>query len=92
MTALTRDSDFEGPAHGPGGGAALQQVLTAPARRRRRRTRTEMLFFVARHSIAIALSLMFLAPVVFLVLTSLMTDDQSLTSAVIPRDRVGLVV
>lgn len=43
-----------------------------------------MLLFVARHSIAIALSLMFLAPVVFLVLTSFMTSDQSLTSNLWP--------
>jgi multiple sugar transport system permease protein len=85
MTAPARDRDFEGPTDMLDGGPALQEVLTAPARRRRRRrTRAEMLYFVARHSIAIALSLMFLAPVIFLVLTSFMTDNQSLTSNLWP--------
>jgi multiple sugar transport system permease protein len=42
------------------------------------------LLFVARHSLAIALSLMFLAPVVFLLLTSFMTSQQSLTSNLWP--------
>ncbi|GAA1412043.1 carbohydrate ABC transporter permease [Catellatospora coxensis] len=43
-------------------------------------TRRNVLLFVARHAIAIALSVMFLAPVVFLGLTSFMTSDQTLTS------------
>jgi multiple sugar transport system permease protein len=43
-----------------------------------RRERT--LLFIARHSVAIALSLMFLAPFVFIVLTSFMSNGQSLTS------------
>ena len=47
-------------------------------------TRTRLLVFVARHSIAIALSIMFLAPVGFLILTSFMTSDQSLTSNLWP--------
>ena len=65
--------------------APLQQVLTASGpRRTRRRSRRDVLFFVARHSIAIALAVMFLAPVSFLVLTSFMTDDQSLTSNLWP--------
>lgn len=85
MTALTHDSASGGLPGPPGGGVLGRDVLTAPAPRRpRRRTRTEVLLFVARHSIAIALSLMFLAPVVFLVLTSFMTSDQSLTSNLWP--------
>ena len=69
MTALTQERD----------------VLAPPApQRASRRTRTDLLLFVARHSIAIALSLMFLAPVIFLVLTSFMTSDQSLTSNLWP--------
>jgi multiple sugar transport system permease protein len=40
--------------------------------------------FVARHSIGIALAVMFLAPIVFLLLTSLMTSDQTLTSNMWP--------
>ena len=42
------------------------------------------LLFVAKHSLAIALSLMFLAPVVFLLLTSFMSSEQSLTSNLWP--------
>ena len=42
------------------------------------------LLFVAKHSLAIALSLIFLAPVVFLLLTSLMSSEQSLTSNLWP--------
>ncbi|GLY93169.1 carbohydrate ABC transporter permease [Actinoplanes sp. NBRC 103695] len=38
------------------------------------------LAWIARHSIAIALTIMFLAPVVYLVLLSLMTSNQALTS------------
>jgi multiple sugar transport system permease protein len=47
-------------------------------------TRRNVLLFVARHAIAIALSVMFLAPVVFLGLTSFMTSDQTLTSQLWP--------
>jgi len=43
------------------------------------------LLWVAQHSIAIALSLMFLAPVVFIVLTSLMPDQQPLTRDYWPK-------
>jgi multiple sugar transport system permease protein len=41
--------------------------------------------FVAKHSFAIALSLMFAAPVVFLALTAFMTSDQTFTSDIWPR-------
>jgi multiple sugar transport system permease protein len=41
---------------------------------------TRVLLFVARHSMAIALSLMFAAPIVLLLLTSFMTSGQALTS------------
>ncbi|MEV6966952.1 carbohydrate ABC transporter permease [Hamadaea sp. NPDC051192] len=43
------------------------------------------LLFVAKHSIAIALSLMFLAPVLFLALTSMMTSNQTFTSDLWPH-------
>jgi multiple sugar transport system permease protein len=43
------------------------------------------LVWIAQHSIAIALSIMFLAPVVYLLLISLMTSDQALTSNYWPR-------
>jgi multiple sugar transport system permease protein len=50
-----------------------------------RRRRESLLLFVARHCVAIALGLMFLAPVVFIVLTSFMSDHQSLTSNYWPK-------
>ncbi|MGP3918149.1 carbohydrate ABC transporter permease [Nonomuraea sp. 10N515B] len=51
------------------------------ARARRRR----VLMWIATHALAIALALMFLAPVVFIGLTALMTDDQALTSQLWPQ-------
>jgi len=42
------------------------------------------LAFIARHSIAIALGVMFLCPIVFLALTSVMSNDQSLTANLWP--------
>ncbi|GIH07083.1 sugar ABC transporter permease [Rhizocola hellebori] len=49
-------------------------------------TRRVVLLFIARHAVAIALSFMFLAPVVFLLLTSFMSSDQTLTSQIWPQD------
>src|SRR4051794_5608766 len=64
----------------------------APARRRRRRRRTrsraarrrQWLMYVAEHSVRIALVLAFLAPLVFIALTSLMTNDQALSPKLWP--------
>ncbi|GAA2343729.1 carbohydrate ABC transporter permease [Dactylosporangium salmoneum] len=42
------------------------------------------LIWVAKHSLAIALSIMFIAPVAFLLLTSVMSDRQALTSSYWP--------
>lgn len=85
MTATAGDDASGGQPESPGRGAHLHQVLTASGPRRRRpKSRRDVLLFVARHSIAIALSVMFLAPVSFLVLTSFMTDDQSLTANLWP--------
>jgi multiple sugar transport system permease protein len=47
---------------------------------RRRQEGSSPLIVVAEHSVAIALSVMFLAPIFFLFLASLMTSDQTLTS------------
>jgi multiple sugar transport system permease protein len=58
-------------------------ALPAPAARPRRRPRPTLLF-IAQHSIAIALSIMFLAPVFFILLTSFMSSSQALTSALWP--------
>ncbi|NRQ39035.1 carbohydrate ABC transporter permease [Nonomuraea sp. NN258] len=61
-------------------------TVAPPARRagvRARRRRT--LLWIAQHSVAVALALMFLAPVAFLGLTALMTDEQALTSDLWPQ-------
>src|SRR5689334_12643918 len=52
-------------------------VPSPEARRARRQNR---LAWIARHSIAIALTIMFVTPIVYLVLLSLMTSEQALTS------------
>ncbi|MFI1197794.1 carbohydrate ABC transporter permease [Micromonospora sp. NPDC020750] len=44
-----------------------------------------VLGFVARHAIGIAMAIMFLAPIVFLLLTSFMTSDQTLTANMWPQ-------
>ncbi|MFG1707337.1 carbohydrate ABC transporter permease [Nonomuraea sp. M3C6] len=65
---------------------APPRTVASPARRdgvRARRRRA--LVWIATHALAIALALMFLAPVVFIVLTALMTDEQALTSDLWPR-------
>ena len=49
-------------------------------------TQRRFLLFVARNALMIALSIMFLAPVVFLLLTSFMTSNQTLTSEIWPRE------
>jgi multiple sugar transport system permease protein len=54
-------------------------VVVKPAGDRRYR-RQNRLTWIAKHSIAIALSIMFSTPVVYLVLLSLMTSNQALTS------------
>jgi multiple sugar transport system permease protein len=53
----------------------------APAAIRRRR----MLTTVANHAVLIAVSLMFLLPILFILLTALMTDQQAMTTHLIPR-------
>jgi multiple sugar transport system permease protein len=64
--------------------AASQRAadVTVPPNRRRRET---ALIFIARHSVAIALSIMFVAPFLFILLTSFMTSNQSLTSNIWPQ-------
>ncbi len=61
----------------PAATPATTRPRAVPGRVRRRES---LLLFIARHAVAIALSLMFLAPVVFVVLTSFMSSGQSLTS------------
>ncbi|MBB5781006.1 carbohydrate ABC transporter permease [Nonomuraea jabiensis] len=67
-------------------GTAPPRPVAAHARRdgvRARRRR--VLVWIATHALAVALALMFLAPVVFIGLTALMTDQQALTSDLWPR-------
>jgi multiple sugar transport system permease protein len=59
--------------------AALRRRPTTPGIRRRR-----LLYTVANHSILIALSALFLFPFLFIVLTSLMTDQQANTNQLWP--------
>jgi multiple sugar transport system permease protein len=59
--------------------AAPPSVAVRPTRR------TNVLIFVAEHSLAIAFSAMFLAPIVFLLLTSFMSNEQQLTADLWPR-------
>ncbi|WP_214414638.1 carbohydrate ABC transporter permease [Sphaerisporangium fuscum] len=56
----------------------------AAARPRGRRGRLT-LQWIATHALAIALTIMFLGPLVFIALTALMTDHQALTSQLWPR-------
>ncbi|MFI7701414.1 carbohydrate ABC transporter permease [Nonomuraea sp. NPDC049480] len=67
--------------------ASAQPALARHARRGgdRSRRRRRVLLWIATHALAIALALMFLAPVVFIALTALMTDEQALTSDLWPQ-------
>ncbi|MFC4907567.1 carbohydrate ABC transporter permease [Actinomadura gamaensis] len=63
---------------------------TRPAPRRdQRRVRANRtrrtLYWIAVHSLAIALAVMFLAPLAFMLLTAVMTDEQALTSSFWPH-------
>ena len=67
---------------------AAQPIAAAPLVRRRppksvRRRR--FLVSVADHSVLIALSIMFLAPFAFMLLTAVMTNDQALSSHLWPE-------
>jgi multiple sugar transport system permease protein len=55
-----------------------EKVITSTTDRRYRRQ--NRLAWIAKHSIAIVLAIMFITPIVYLVLLSLMTSNQALTS------------
>ena len=57
----------------------------APSRGTRKRGNRPWLLWLADHAFAIALTIMFIAPFVFLFLTSMMTSQQALTSDFIPN-------
>ncbi|MEV1177631.1 carbohydrate ABC transporter permease [Nonomuraea sp. NPDC049784] len=65
--------------------APPRTVATHTRRDGVRARRRRLLVWIATHALAIALALMFLAPVVFIGLTALMTDQQALTSDLWPR-------
>jgi len=69
--------------------ATLATPATAPASTPRRRSRAPRrraaLMWIATHAIALAVALMFLAPLFFIALTALMTDEQALTSDLWPE-------
>ena len=59
--------------------------MSAVAERRRAAKRKKMLNSVARHSLLIAVAIVFLSPFIFVIFTSLMTRDQALTRAIWPH-------
>ncbi|WP_327091970.1 carbohydrate ABC transporter permease [Nonomuraea sp. NBC_01738] len=62
--------------------AVPAQVRQVSARRARSR---KTLYWIATHSLAIALAIIFVAPIVFVFLTAVMSDEQALTSELWPR-------
>lgn len=62
--------------------AAATPARPPVARRERRRRR---LYWIATHAVAIALAIMFLAPMVFMFLTSVMSNDETLTGGLWPH-------
>jgi multiple sugar transport system permease protein len=62
-------------------GLTIRRPVARRAAGRRRRTLT----FIGEHALAIALALAFLAPFVFIVLTSVMTNEQALTPDLWPQ-------
>jgi multiple sugar transport system permease protein len=62
--------------------AAVRSPMARPRTRRRAR---RVLYWVATHAIAIALAMMFLAPLVFMFLTAVMSSNETLTGELWPR-------
>ncbi|ALE08030.1 sugar ABC transporter permease [Arthrobacter sp. ERGS1:01] len=59
-------------------------MLAGPARRAPSRARQNALSWIGLHSVAIALAVAFIAPIVFIFLTSVMSDQQALTKNLWP--------
>jgi multiple sugar transport system permease protein len=51
----------------------------------RRQRRRRLLYWIATHAIAIALAIMFLAPLIFMFLTAVMSSNETLTGSLWPR-------
>lgn len=60
------------------------KILAVPARRGPSRARQNALSWIGLHSVAIALAVAFIAPIVFIFLTSVMSDQQALTKNLWP--------
>jgi multiple sugar transport system permease protein len=72
----------------PGGAALTTTTATVPLVRRKPPAsvrRRQFLIAVANHSLLIATAIMFLAPFLFIVLTSLMTNNQALSAQLWPH-------
>ena len=67
------------------GAATATTAAIQPRQRSGEARRRSFLFSVANHSVAIVLAAVFLLPFVFIVLTSLMTQQQALTKDLIPH-------
>jgi multiple sugar transport system permease protein len=67
---------------------AIEAAPVAPPLRRRELPpavkRRRLLIAIADHSLLIAAAIMFVAPLLFIVLTAFMTDDQALSSRILP--------
>jgi multiple sugar transport system permease protein len=72
----------------PGGAAVTSATAAMPFARRKKPAavrRREFLVAVANHSLLIATTIAFLAPFIFIVLTSLMTNNQALSAQLWPH-------
>lgn len=72
-------------AKGEHGAARLSPAASDDARRRRAIRRRRLVEWVALHTVAVTLALLFVLPFVFVFLTSVMTDQQALTTDFWPR-------
>jgi multiple sugar transport system permease protein len=62
------------------------KIAPATAVRRRKAGKQQVLGWIAVHSAALAMGLMFTVPLVFVILTALMSDQQALTSNMWPQE------
>src|SRR5204863_4559289 len=83
-----RDGPQVAQVGAPGGAAVTATTASVPLVRRKPPAavrRKQFLIAVANHSLLIATALMFLAPFLFIVLTSLMTNNQALSANLWPH-------
>jgi multiple sugar transport system permease protein len=64
----------------------IPRLDLAPSTRRRRTARpSRVLLWIAEHAALLAIAILMIAPVVFVVLTSMMSSNQALTATIIPN-------